>query len=154
MVNQYKGSFRLETSCILTASTILSFPLQGSMKAMSQVSAFVGKMLVHLCSHAGWWVTDGARGRGSRQHLQSYTSLFLLEDQVPDSFCLACPKLFAESEGLDYPPKGQLKRKSVPLNTTISFSLLPHCPYNISCVSRQFPFLPLCKKFSSLSALL
>lgn len=77
--------------------------------------------------------------------------LILLAGCVP-SFLLS----LAVEDGLNYwvfcSFKDQLKKKQIPLNSTFSSSMLPHCPQNIFCVFRQFQFFPLKKKFSPFSS--
>lgn len=119
---------------MLTAGTLSSFPLRKHgasthklLPAWARCWCIFGAMVDSGKGVGG----RGGKDAGSWQH---YPLLFLSEELDPDSSCWVCPKLLTEEElnyRLCYSSKDQLKKKQIPLNSTISFSVLPHCPQNI-----------------------
>lgn len=115
------------------------FPSEEAQRSYSQVATCLGKMPMHL----GATMDGGGGSEGGRVgrtvaacdatlfcFFQRIKLLILLAGCVP-SFLLS----LAVEDGLNYwvfcSSKDQLKKKQIPLNSTFSFSMLPHCPKNI-----------------------
>lgn len=149
------------------------FPSEEVQRSYSQVSTCMGKMPTHLWSFKwmvrGWggcwgrWMMAGVVSEKGvvRTGASRNATLFCLFWRIKLLILLAgCVPSFllslAVEDGLNYwvfcSFKDQLKKKQIPLNSTFSSSMLPHCPQNIFCVFRQFQFFPLKKKFSPFSS--